>query len=340
MFGIRRRALLAAAVLAASVVAASPASAEGGTIVGRITDALGLPLRGICVEAFTTVDHSPSNYQTRTDDLGIYKLQVAPGRYWMTFGGYYDGCDSPYATEYLGDTYDSLGQRLTVRDGEIATANAAMERWGRVTGRVTWTRTGKPIPNVCVVPYRGPGGFGSSYQTDVSDAQGRYELDRVAPGDTQVVFGWGSCSYTSGKVEYDAPPTVYSKSGDRRAATTFAVAPGGSVSGIDQALPRGGIVSGRVVDRRGKPVRDMYVFLHAQDGTDSDAFTANASAVTDHEGRYVARGLVTARYVVEFDVRGNWHRYYPNLSSRFADVPELKFQVERSYRLSTQTVNR
>ena len=95
MFGIRRRALVAAAIVAASVVVASPASAEGGTIVGRVTDALGLPLRGICVTAFTTVDHTPSNYETRTDDLGIFKLKVAPAGYWMTFGGYYDGCDSP-----------------------------------------------------------------------------------------------------------------------------------------------------------------------------------------------------------------------------------------------------
>ena len=324
------RLLVAAVVAVVLLPAAAPASAADATFRGLVTDALGVPLSNVCVTAFGASDNRPVEHQTQTDALGLYTLSVTPGSYFVSFGGFTGPCASPYAYEYHGDTYRlNEAKRTVVHDGDTVIANASLKKWGRILGQLTWKSTRKPIENVCVSPEGG-----SAHSSDVTDAQGRYELTHVPPEQTFVDFGIGPCS-SFASFPADVPPTRYSERGDRQKPTLVPVSPGGSTTGIDQALPRGGIVTGRVADKAGRPVRDIRVILFPTGGAGSDTLHVGGAAVSDKHGRYTVRGLGSNDYVVMFDLPGDKDRFYLNASS-FSTARLIRVRVAQSYTLMPQ----
>jgi protocatechuate 3,4-dioxygenase beta subunit len=98
-------------------------------------------------------------------------------------------------------------------------------------------------------------------------------------------------------------------------------------------------VRGRVVDRAGRPIAGLTVFLEPHVGSHSDAYLYGTVTWTDEDGRYRFRALPSSGYSFRYDGRGNWHHYYLNktLAENATVVP---VHVTETYRLKRQVVKR
>jgi Carboxypeptidase regulatory-like domain len=155
---------------------------------------------------------------------------------------------------------------------------------GTVTGKVTIK--GKAAPGIVVglrvsqptTPYE------ATYK-GTTDPDGKYRISDVPPG-----------SYDLGPV---APALVIANSANPRGQTVV-LTEGESVDGIDFALVRGGVITGKVTDADGRPVVEQVVSLISVDPqTNPRITTYPASSVqTDDRGVYRMFGLMAGRYKV------------------------------------------
>src|SRR5262249_26527601 len=118
-------------------------------------------------------------------------------------------------------------------------------------------------------------------------SHGTYRISGLAAGSYDVGFSPCDGSQQYAGQWYRGAASVLS-------ATAVKVRAGKTTSGIDGRLVVGGTMSGRVVNTSGKPLRNICVFAN-----DSRTGTAGF-AVTGKTGTYLARGLSTGGYSVEF----------------------------------------
>ena len=155
----RFRQMLAASNRSLSAAAA----ATTGRISGRVTGN-GKPLGGICVSAFPV--KSGRGYGATTAMNGTYAVRhVAPGRYYVVFGGF--GCPSsgnwlPQLYPDVNFPFGGIGQGATpvmVTSGHATRGiDAHLRRGGEISGTVTGP-AGRKLGGVCVnVTGNGPGG--------------------------------------------------------------------------------------------------------------------------------------------------------------------------------------
>jgi hypothetical protein len=166
--------------------------------------------------------------------------------------------------------------------------HAAMQKTGtaKLAGRVTALDTGRPIRRAVV---RASGSEMREGRSVSTDAEGRWELRDIPAGRFSISItkgGYVSLSY-----------------GQRRpfeSGKTVEVAEGASVDKLDVALPRGGAVTGRVVDEFGEavtgasvsPLRFRYVNGQRQLGP------AGTGDTTDDLGQYRLHGLPPGEYYI------------------------------------------
>lgn len=328
----RRAACAAAAVLAlSSVLVARPAlAANNGSISGVVTDAkLHLAIDGLCVDAKSAPNTGYYTGSARTDSNGSYTITNLPtGDYYVIFGQ----CSQTWAMRFYPGTYDTgKAKPVHVDSGHNAGGiNAQMERYGTVSGHVTGTTDGAPLPNVCIDLSSADSPAGVFVRRVATNQQGQFTSEEVTPGNWIVLLeGCGP--------DVPVAPTVYSSSGSRSRPTVVHVGDGEAVTGINAAMPRDGRITGRVVDRQGQPVSNVLVMLQLDYGAKHDYYQISYSPRTDARGRYRFTQMPGGHYRVLFGPQGHPRSYYRNVTT-YAAATVVHVRVAETNHLREQTL--
>ena len=157
----------------------------------------------------------------------------------------------------------------------------------KLSGRVTSLDTGRPLRRAVVRAFGAELRDGKSVSTD---ADGRWELREIPAGRLTI-------SVTKGGYV----PLSYGQRRPFEAGKTIDVANGATVEKLDVALPRGGAVTGRVVDEFGEAVTGASVsamrfrYVNGQRQLSSSAGTGDT---TDDLGQYRLHGLPPGDYYI------------------------------------------
>ena len=192
--------------------------------------------------------------------------------------------------------------------------SSATPRTGTIRGRVLTADTGDPIRNARVAL-----NDDEHVAAALSDGDGRFTLTAITAG--QHVVSAAKTGYAT---------TIFGARGTSR-PIRVEVATGGGVDGIDVRMPKGGAISGRVVDEAGDPLPLTTILAEQIIRINGHIDTRRIRMVeTDDLGEYRIFGLSAGRYVVSVvrvggdlgpglpvDVEGNttWtHSYYPGVA--------------------------
>jgi carboxypeptidase family protein len=165
---------------------------------------------------------------------------------------------------------------------------------GVIRGRVTAADTGRPLRRAQITvsaPDRG------ERRTAATNSRGEYEVTEL-PAARYSVFvtrsGYLSLSYGT---RYPGEPGRPVDLGD-----------GETAGGVDFALPRSGVISGRVVDETGDPVAGVTVWVMRYEYFRRRRMLvpAGSSARTDDTGQYRATGVMPGEYLVAAMLRETW----------------------------------
>ena len=159
---------------------------------------------------------------------------------------------------------------------------------GVIRGRVVRADTGDPLRRAQISveaqnakDMRGP-------VSTMTDAQGRYEIDRLPAGSYQIKASRG------GYVEI-----AYGQRRPFERGRPVELAEGAVLQNIDFALPTGGVVTGRVVDEMGEPVAQAFVSLSRRRYIDGRrGLVAQSSGSTDDRGEFRIFGVAPGEYVL------------------------------------------
>jgi hypothetical protein len=156
----------------------------------------------------------------------------------------------------------------------------AESKTGTVSGRATLK--GKPAPGVTVALKLNQQNYSSDATFKATtDEEGNYRIAGVPAGSYQVT---------------PAAPAFVSKN------QTVVVAEGEAVDGIDFALVRGGVITGKVTDADGRPVVEQTVSLISADIPVDRVATQSVYSIpnvqTDDRGIYRMFGVAAGRYKV------------------------------------------
>jgi len=156
---------------------------------------------------------------------------------------------------------------------------------GRITGRVVTADNGRPVKRarVFVTAAELPGGRGM-----LTDDTGVFDLTELPAGRYTLTVsksGYVSLSY-----------------GQRRplqAGTPLQLGDGQQLKGVEFHLPRGGVISGRIVDEDGEPVAGATVRILRYQYLQGDRrLTPAGTGQTDDRGQYRVWGLMPGDYYV------------------------------------------
>jgi hypothetical protein len=260
-----------------------------GRIAGTVyDDATQLHIAGVSVYAERDPCCGISGFATTAGD-GSYEVSgLAPGNYRLYLAA--DG----YVSEYYADTYDYLGARmvLVVSGATTTDVDAGLAVGAHITGTITDEGTGAPIVGAEISAKRDVccgGGFATT------GTGGSYDIAGLPPGNYSVQIG--ALGYA---------PEYYDNTYDNDAAAFVAVAPGGTVGGIDAALSQGGSLTGVVRDEFGAPLAGATV------SATRTVCCHTAFATTLADGSYVFSGLPPGEYIIRASATGYVYEYYDN----------------------------
>ncbi len=157
----------------------------------------------------------------------------------------------------------------------------------KLSGRVTSLDTGRPLRRAVV---RASGAELRDGKSVSTDADGRWELREIPAGRLTI-------SVTKGGYV----PLSYGQRRPFEAGKTIEVANGATVDKLDVALPRGGAVTGRVVDEFGEAVTGASVSamrFRYVNGQRQLSSSAGVSDTTDDLGQYRLHGLPPGDYYI------------------------------------------
>lgn len=161
----------------------------------------------------------------------------------------------------------------------------------RVRGRVTSAETGAPLRRAQVAVMAQDVGV---RRVTTTDGEGRYEFAELSAGRFTVMVtkaGFVSLQYGQRRPNEPGTPVV--------------VADGATVQGIDMALPRGSVISGRLTDEFGEPIAGAQVraqrYQYQQDG--QRRLLPMGFANSDDLGTFRLYGLTAGEYVVSASVQ-------------------------------------
>jgi hypothetical protein len=253
----------------------------GGRITGTVTGAGGAPLANAWVYVYPAGD-SDSVASGQTDAAGHYVASrgLPTGEYQVKFSA-----PLGYTTEWYDDrTSQASATTISVTAGVTVTVDAqlAAYTWGTITGTVTAADTGLPL-NTWVYAYNSQG----SSVRSVYASGGAYVLDYLPPDVYRVYFSSPPSPYMW--MYYADKPAISS-------ADRITVTAGVTVTNINQALPRGGAITGVVTDTAtGAGVPGVYVYARRVVGS-----WTTKSIYTGVDGAYRLEGLPAGGYKVQF----------------------------------------
>jgi protocatechuate 3,4-dioxygenase beta subunit len=307
---------------------------NGAAVNGRILDPRGSPVAGLRVRV-TRMDPpesaDPMEVLTETSDLGEFRAGgLAAGRYAIAFDPasvFRSAFLSPFAVDVgferepgveegnpgtqtivdlpagqevavdivhdvaraAADYVTSFDRSRRLPAGGAAPDASAASSTGSIAGRVLGP-AGEPVAGALVrvtAPY---GAVSPKVRLASSDTEGRYEVRGLAAGEFLVSAG------KPGFVE-----AWHGQAGERPGGALVALDAGERRDSIDVALPRGGAVSGTIVDELGEPLEGLTVQLLAP-AAPAVRDIAPASGVvaqkTDDRGRYRLYGARPGSYYV------------------------------------------
>lgn len=263
---------------------------SGGRIAGRIVDAeTQQPLAGLKVSGYNA--SGGFILEVTTDQVGRYLLAGLAGDVFVTATG-----SSLHQSEVYDDVHcltfctPTTGTPVeTTLGSTILGIDFALERRGTITGHVTQSENGAPLPNAVLTLYSAQGSFVRSVGTDLL---GEYVLGGLDAGDYYVTAQspgyidevWEDQPCSTACVPLDGDPV--------------SVALDATTSGVDFALERLGSISGFVTDAQtGEPVPFGTVYGFDAAGAQ---FAASVSS-----GNYLLAGLRPG----PFQVFVNGYRY-------------------------------
>jgi protocatechuate 3,4-dioxygenase beta subunit len=183
---------------------------------GRVIEDTGRPIADLTVTADRVADASgrpvisSSSFSAKTDDLGRFRVHTLPaGGYRVSATPpspasgarlYYPGTekiqDAPTLVTAAGQTMDNLtfvvatgslpamaAEAMATQELDALNAPTRGGNWAQITGRVTRSDAGQPIPNAAVKLSTGAGAL---LRTAWTDGAGEYSFGRVMAGAYQV----------------------------------------------------------------------------------------------------------------------------------------------------------
>lgn len=247
-----------------------PGAAIAGVVHAGSSTGPGLP--GVCVLTVGTGAMSGINQMAVTGANGAYQvIGLGAGGYQVQFQ---PGCGSQ--GNYVGSGYPG---HVQAADGKTTGGiDGYLPVGATITGRVTAAATGKPVAGICVFAVD-PSGNALSVAFD--HGNGRYRIRPIAAGRFRIEYL--PCGFGQRKLAWYYGPRV--QVGTRSA-----------VSGVNAALPQGGMIAGKVlagspaVGQPGICVEEVPVTGHG----------LARVVVTAAGGRYSLGGLAPGTYQVLF----------------------------------------
>lgn len=170
-----------------------------------------------------------------------------------------------------------------VRDGAVTSVAGA----GRIAGTVTAAGTGQPLPGAVV---NLAGRIAGSARSTKTDTLGQFAFDQLPAGEYMLSAGRnGFLDVVFGQAQ----------PGSGRPGTPIALADGQRLGDIEIVLPKGGVITGVVVDEHQYPAPRAVVraFRHAY-GDGVRVLRQAGTAQTDDRGLYRIFDLEPGDYVV------------------------------------------
>jgi hypothetical protein len=271
---------------------------EGGSITGKITDALsGAPIEGIQACAQT----SASGRVCATNDsnsAGEYKVEgLASGSYAVEFQTWGENYLSAY---YAGARFESEATRVAVVAGTtVAGIDVALQPGGEITGTVLAQGSDAPIEGAQVCARGNQPRSVNFYECVPSGAGGHYTLTKLHGGSYDVQFS--AAGYVT---------QYYDEANHEGDAESVTVSEGTSTPEINAAMQQSASIAGRVTSASGGgPLADIQVCASQEVGEGGPCASTNAN------GEYTITGLATAEYTVGFSGAGYPAQYYPGTFS-------------------------
>ena len=174
--------------------------------------------------------------------------------------------------------------------GQASQASPTTDQAGRISGRVTLEGTNTPVAGarVILIPAaRRTGPMGPPPQA-VTDQDGRYAFDRVAPGTYRL----------------DIQKTGFAPLTDMMAPSrpeVIQVNAGQSADSVDRQLQKGAVIAGRILDPNGEPLPDARIMvLRRMPGGPSRLIPApgQSQQQTNDLGEFRVSGLAPGEYYV------------------------------------------
>src|SRR5829696_141208 len=167
---------------------------------------------------------------------------------------------------------------------------------GIIRGRITAADTGRPLRRAQVsiatvgigVPER---------RTASTNLRGEYELRDLAPGRYAI------SATRSGYLAWE-----YGRRAAGEPGKMLQVDEGATIDKIDLALPRAGIISGRIIDETGEPVAGVAVWVMRSQFYRGrrTLVPATSRALSDDTGHYRVHSLQPGSYLVVAMLRETW----------------------------------
>jgi protocatechuate 3,4-dioxygenase beta subunit len=267
-----------------------------GGISGRVTDAAGRPIKGICVMAH--VRRGSGFIGISTSAQGTYRFEkyLRAGRYTLQFGS----CDSGesagnWAPQWFRGKYrQARADLVRVRAGKVTRQiNAVMRRGGSISGVVTGQR-GTRLSRVCVTAVTADR---KQFVAQAKTVRGRYRIKALDAGRYRVYFD-PACGYHATRYLdqwWPAASTV-------KASKPVTVRLGAVTRRVNAALRLGGTIAGtvRFENSQGRPLAGICVFGLGLGPVSS----VEQDGVTKKNGTFVLQGLPGGRYKLEFGAVG------------------------------------
>jgi protocatechuate 3,4-dioxygenase beta subunit len=205
----------------------------------------------------------------------------------------------------ISTTASAVVRALLITIALLATAGAgtAYADNGSISGKMTAATGGAGVSGSIYLYNATTSNYVTS--TSTTDAStGAYSFSSVAPGSYKVFFSPYQPSTGNGYV-----PIYYGGATLIAGGTSFTLASGAALTGIDGSLPDGGVISGKVTDEDGNPLSGANITAYSSGS--GYYFTSYASTAAD--GTYHLRGLQTSTWRVTFSdtTHNKIQQYYP-----------------------------